>query len=121
MMAKKNTKNILSTETVTEPLPTALVTQLPTSNEVNPREIANIIAECTRQGADLPYLVGKLVEGTKATKITVDKFGDEHVEVDTANVTKNVLILLEMQGYIKVKGTTTENKSYTQINVKWGE
>lgn len=118
MMAKKNTtKNLVATQS----LPTALLPTLPSNNEVNPREIANIIAECTRQGADLPYLVSKLVEGTKATKITLDKFGDEHVEVDTANVTKNVLILLEMQGYIKAKGTTTENKTYTQINVKWGE
>lgn len=118
MMAKKNTKII---STPTDALPTALVSQIPMEMNVSPTELTAITEACRKAGISIDDYVLAIKNALKATKTTVDKYGDEHVDEDHAMRLKAALMGLELEGYIKVKGTTTENKSYTQINVKWGE
>lgn len=117
-VAKKNTNKILES---TETLPTTLTQQLPTEMNVSPTEVSIIKAACLTAGIGIDQYVCAIRDALQATKTTVDKHGDEHIEDDHAMRLKAALMGLELEGYIKVKGTTTENKSYTQINVKWGE
>lgn len=118
MMAKKNTtKNLVATQS----LPTALNQQLPAQLEVASTELSVIVGACRKAGISIDDYVKAIKDALKATKTTVDKYGDEHVDEDHAMRLKAALMGLELEGYIKVKGTTTENKTYTQINVKWGE
>lgn len=86
------------------------------SLDVNPNNKQEIIAECKRQGGDLPYLIERLMAGTKATRMTIDKEGYKHTEPDHAAIHKSTLTLLEMQGYIREKITIgTQNNTLAVV------
>lgn len=115
MMAKKNTKNILPTETT----PSAIVQQLPTSLEVSTAEMSVIKTACVKAGISIDDYVLAIKDALKATKTTVDKFGDEHVDEDHAMRLKAALMGLELEGYIKAKGTVTDQSKHTHVTYSW--
>jgi hypothetical protein len=65
---------------------------------VNPNRQAEIIAECDRQGLTLAHLVQTVYDGTKALRTTVDKWGEEHIEPDTAARLKAASLGFDLRG-----------------------
>lgn len=122
MMAKK--KTILPTVSENKslnPLPTALEPTLSTEMSVNPNIQGELISICDGVGATREHLIMTLYMATKATKITLDKHGDEHEEADYDKRIKGTLALLELRGDIKNKSVTQDNRKYTQVIYKWGD
>lgn len=89
-MPKKSTISKLDKLAVQEPIDTPL--------SVNPNRQAEIIAECDKAGLTLAHLVKTVYEGTMATRTTIDKFGDEHYEPDTAARLKAASLGFDLRG-----------------------
>lgn len=89
-MPKKSTISKLDKVVAQETVSTAV--------SVNPNRQAEIIAECDKQGLTLAHLVKTIYDGTNAMRVTVDKFGDEHYEPDTAARLKAAGLGFDLRG-----------------------
>ncbi len=66
-------------------------------------------------GASDSELFSTIGKGLKAKKITIDKYGDEHVEDDNNIIHKYVLLIAELKGYIK-RSSSVEVNTNVQVN-----
>lgn len=91
--------------------------------EISDDKACSVIDEikkyCTANGVTFELMYKTLADGLQAEKITIDKYGDEHVEPDHLTRHKYLLTALELLQHIKSKdianaGNTT---NYTQIVV----
>lgn len=98
----------------------AVASPLGANNEIVAAEIGEIKAACRRAGLSIDDYVNAIKRAIVATKITVDKYGEEHVEDDHTAQLKGALMGLELEGYIKNKAVTQDNRKYTQVIYKWG-
>lgn len=78
----------------------------PTGVSLNNLEVQQAAAElitsaCKRIGMGLDDYLTAVKDGLVATKTTVDKYGDEHVEADHATRLKAATMGLEVEGYMK--------------------
>lgn len=75
-------------------------------------EIENISkreASLNTAGATKKAAYAKIVEKLKATNITVDKFGDEHVSDDNSTQLRASELILRLHGDIKPDGAVINN------------
>lgn len=93
--------------------------QLSTDLEISSSDIQEIKLICKEIGMSLKDYLLTIQRGLKATKTTIDKFGLEHLEDDTQAQLKAALIGLEVEGYIKTKGSTTDNSKHTHVTYAW--
>ncbi len=114
-MATKSTKK---KELNQLPSKSELTSSLPAELVVTPENQEAIIATCDKIGATREHCIKTLFEGTTATKITLDKYGEEHEEPNTPERIKSALSLLEIRGDFKnkdaVKATT-----YNTVVYQW--
>lgn len=68
-----------------------------------------IKSACKRIGMSLDDYLLAIKNGLSATKSTLDKFGEEHIEDDHMIRLKAALMGLEVEGYIKSKSDATNN------------
>lgn len=94
---------------------------LPLQTEVTPSELSTIQAACKKIGMGLSDYLEAIQRGLKATRTTVDKYGDEHTEDDTMAQLKAAVMGLEVEGYIKAKGSVTEQSmnQYNTVVYQW--
>lgn len=92
---------------------------LPDNLELNQSEIQTIKLACANAGLSINNYVKAIKDALSATKITIDKYGEEHVENDHDKRLKAALIGLELEGYIKNKVVANDNRKFTQINYSW--
>lgn len=109
-MAKKITKDL----PVAQKIP-----QISSELSVTPSELQTIKNSCARNNISIDDYVKAIKEGLKATKTTIDTYGEEHMEADHATRLKSALMGLELEGYIKNKQITTDNRKYTQVVYSW--
>lgn len=89
-MPKKSTISKLDKLSTQEPISPSV--------SVNPNRQAEIIAECDKAGLTLAHLVKTVYDGTNAMRTTIDKFGDEHYEPDTAARLKAASLGFDLRG-----------------------
>lgn len=75
--------------------------------------ITNKLELMEKSGATRASAWETVARGLTAKKVTIDKFGDEHVEEDTANQLRSSEIILRASGDIKPDGVTVNNISIT--------
>lgn len=101
---------------VVAPPDSAALTQIDDCKEIVASEVGEIKAACRRAGLSIDDYVGAIKEALLATK-----YGGEGIEVDHTTRLKGALMGLELEGYIKNKAVTQDNRKYTQVIYKWGE
>lgn len=89
-MPKKSTISKLDKLATQEPISTSV--------SVNPNRQMEIIAECDKAGLTLAHLVKTVYDGTMATRTTIDKYGEEHIEADTAARLKAASLGFDLRG-----------------------
>lgn len=96
-MARKST-SVAVVEKEEQVFPTGV-----SSNNLEVQQAASelITLACKRIGMGLDDYLTAVKDGLVATKTTVDKYGDEHVEVDHATRLKAATMGLEVEGYMK--------------------
>lgn len=62
-----------------------------------------ILKECEDGGVTLKEIVRVIREGMEANKVTIDKYGDEHIEVDHDKRLKSAIFGAELRRDIGVK------------------
>lgn len=112
-------KKIISKKLARKNPSTELVSSLPSELQINDASSNEIKAICKKIGMSLENYLLAIQRGLSARKITVDKYGEEHVEDDTMAQLKAALIGLEVEGYIKTKGATTDNSKHTHVTYAW--
>jgi hypothetical protein len=112
---KKDEKAIAVAEGIT----TALSGLSASGLEVNTDVRALITEECKKAGVTLERLCKTMDEGLKATKGTLDKFGEMHTEDDFLTRHKFMVTALELMGYLKQKSDGGVNVNV--INMSMGE
>lgn len=71
-------------------------------------------AEMDKTDITIKRLCTVLSEGLSATKLIIDKYGDEHTEIDHANRHKFLITTLELKGILKRPGNSVEiNNNFT--------
>lgn len=87
--------------------------------EVSELERNKIISACKRAELSIDNYVAAIKDALSAEKLTIDKFGEEHIEIDHDKRLKAALMGLELEGYIKNKTVNNETNKYTQVNYSW--
>lgn len=79
------------------------------TEETTPTEYSTIVERvCAENGVTLVELCKTLAKGLKAQKLTLDKFGDEHIEDDFGNQHKFLMTALELLRYVKSAGVNVQ-------------
>ena len=81
--------------------------------EVNSNLIMKIRKLLDDNGANDEKIFKVIGEGLGATRMTIDKFCDEHIEVDHETRRKFALIALELKEYIKRQSSVEVNNNFT--------
>ena len=110
-MDKKNTKKISEKKIIPQESTTII--------EANPTEQNKLIEICDKVGATQEHLINVLYEASKANKMTIDKYGDEHEEPDHDKRIKGAMSLLELRGDIKNKNINNDNSKHTHVTYSW--
>ena len=93
----------------------AVLSSFPDDKIINDDAFKIIKDACKRIGISIDDYLKAVKEALKAEKRTVSKFGDVTVEPDHEKRLKAALIGLEIEGYIKAKGTVTDNSKNTFV------
>ena len=112
MATKKKPTEVLSPVKTTSELPSELV--------VNTDNILSILEARKTVGLTIEGTLRVVKEAQGALKSTIDKFGKEHTEPDHDKRLRAALIDLELAGYIRAKGSTTDQSKHTHVNYSWG-
>lgn len=85
------------------------------SLEVSQAASELIKAGCKRIGMSLDDYLLAIKHGLSATKSTVDKYGEEHVEDDHATRLKAAAMGLEVEGYMRTKGSDGATNNFFEV------
>jgi hypothetical protein len=100
-------------------LPTEITSSLPAELEVNKAEMSEIKLAAKKVGIGLESYLSAIKEALAAEKSIIDKFGERYLEPDHDKRLKAALMGLEVEGYIKAKGGTTDNSKHTHVTYAW--
>lgn len=97
---------------------TSLKTALPAELVVAPEVQEAIIATCDKVGLTREKCITAINEALEATKMTLDKYGEEHVEPDHDKRLKASLAGLELRGDFKNKDAIKPT-TYNTVIYQW--
>jgi hypothetical protein len=113
MVKKITTKKI-------PPVPTtALQTTLPNELQITDENREAILATCKKVDLTREKCLVAIKEGLTATKVTLDKYGEEHEEIDHDKRLKAALMGLEVLGDVRNKATTVDSSRHTHVTYAW--
>lgn len=95
-----------------------LESKMPTESadkfEVAPSRIEAILLECEKSELTLPKIISTINDSLMATKTTIDKYGDEHVEADFTTRLRGCALGLQLRGDMSAVNVMQSN---TQVNI----
>lgn len=82
-------------------------------------EIDKIKQSCVKNGIGLDNYILAIKEALLATKTTLDKYGEEHIETDHDKRLKAAVMGLELEGYIRSKVGSIDQSKHTHVTYSW--
>ncbi len=99
--------------------PISLNSSLPAEIVVNSENQEAITATCDKEGLTREKCIRVISEALSATKMTLDKYGEEHEEPDHDKRLKASLAGLELRGDFKSKAPITTGSTYNTVVYQW--
>lgn len=96
-----------------------VISELPVNLEINAKEMSEIKRICLEIDMSLKDYLLAVKEALKATKITIDKYGEEHFENDHDKRLKAAMIGLELEGYVRNKAISVDSSRHTHVTYAW--
>lgn len=112
VMARKKIPSIVETKT-------ELSTSLPAELQITEENREAILSTCAKVELTREKCLVAIKEGLKATKTTIDKYGEEHVEEDHDKRLKAAMMGLEVLGDIRSKTSGIDNSKHTHVTYAW--
>lgn len=97
----------------------AIETTLPSELVVTPENQESIIATCDKVALTREKCITAILEGLSATKIILDKHGEEHTEPDHDKRLKAAMAGLELRGDFRNKAVTIDSSRHTHVIYEW--